>query len=89
MKKSLIRILDIRTSHQQLEYSFIQELSDCGLIEILKEKDEEYLHEEQLQALEQYTTWYYELDINLQGIQVARQLLEKIEELQEEINKLR
>ena len=89
MKKSLIRILDIRSSHHQLETSFIQELSDWGLIEILKEKDEEYLHEEQLQALEQYSTWYYELDINIQGIQVARQLLQKIEELQEEVNRLR
>jgi len=89
MKKSLIRILDIRTSHQQLEASFIQELSECGLIDIRIEKEEEYLDEEQLKMLEQYSTWYYELDINLQGIQVARQLLQKIEQLQEEIKKLR
>ncbi|MEJ5054890.1 chaperone modulator CbpM [Sphingobacterium sp. MYb382] len=89
MKKSLIRILDIRTSHHQLETSFLKELSESGLIDILKEKDEEYLDEEQLQALEQYSTWYYELEINMQGIQVARQLLQKIEQLQEEIKRLR
>lgn len=89
MKKSLIRILDIRTSHHQLETSFLNELSESGLIDILKEKDEEYVDEDQLQALEQYSTWYYELEINMQGIQVARQLLQKIEQLQEEIKRLR
>lgn len=88
MKRSLIRIIDIRNSHQ-LENHFIEKLSEHGLIEVIVQENEEFLDEEQLSALEQYVDWYYELEINIQGIAVAQQLLVKIEQLQQEVNRLR
>ncbi len=88
MKRSLIRIIDIRDSHQ-MENHFIEELSAHGLIEVIVQENEEFLDEEQLSALEQYADWYYELEINIQGIAVAQRLLLKIEQLQQEVNRLR
>lgn len=88
MKRSLIRIIDIRNSHQ-LENQFIEKLSEHGLIEVIVQENEEFLDEEQLSALEQYVDWYYELEINIQGIAVAQQLLLKIDQLQQEVNRLR
>lgn len=72
-----------------MEIHFVRQLSESGLIDIVVYKDEEFLDEEQLQPLEQYATWHYDLDINIQGIEVAQQLLLKIEQLQEEVNRLR
>ncbi|QBQ40089.1 chaperone modulator CbpM [Sphingobacterium psychroaquaticum] len=88
MKRTLIKVIDVCTSHQ-MEIHFVRQLSESGLIDIVVYKDEEFLDEEQLQPLEQYATWHYDLDINIQGIEVAQQLLLKIEQLQEEVNRLR
>lgn len=88
MKTSWIRVSDICKSHQ-IEIRFIHELSENGLIELFVEEEEEFLEEEQLRPLEQFAAWHYDLDINLQGIEVARHLLTKIEYLQAEVERLR
>jgi len=72
-----------------MELQFIRNLSQNGLIEVVVQDEEEFVKEEELKALEQFATWHYELEINLQGIEVAQNLLHKIEQLQEEIRLLR
>ncbi|PRD52687.1 chaperone modulator CbpM [Sphingobacterium gobiense] len=88
MERTLIRIIDVCQSHK-IERQFIQNLSRNGLIEVVVQDEEEFVKEEELKALEQFATWHYELEINLQGIEVAQHLLHKIEQLQEEIRLLR
>lgn len=88
MERTLIRIIDICQSHQ-IELQFIRNLSSNGLIEVVTQDEEEFVKEEELKALEQFATWHYDLEINLQGIEVAQHLLHKIEQLQEEIRFLR
>ena len=88
MERTYIKIIDVCQSHK-LETQFIRALSTSGLIEIVVQEEEEYIDEEQLKPLEQLATWHYELEINLQGIEVAQHLLHKIEELQKEIKRLR
>lgn len=88
MERTLIRIIDICQSHK-IELQFIRNLSRNGLIEVVMQNEEEFVKEEELKALEQFATWHYDLEINLQGIEVAQHLLHKIEQLQEEIRLLR
>ncbi len=88
MERTLIRIIDVCQSHK-IELQFIRNLSRNGLIEVVVQNEEEFVKEEELKALEQFATWHYDLEINLQGIEVAQHLLHKIEQLQEEIRLLR
>ena len=88
MERTLIRVIDVCQSHK-MELQFIRNLSQNGLIEVVVQDEEEFVKEEELKALEQFATWHYELEINLQGIEVAQNLLHKIEQLQEEIRLLR
>ncbi len=88
MERTLIKIIDICQSHK-IETKFIRDLSENGLIEIVVQEEEEFIDEEELQPLEQFATWYYELELNLQGIEVAHHLLQRIGELQHEIRQLR
>lgn len=80
-------------SHHEIEISFIDDLYDLGLIEIISQDDGKYLSQNQLKDVEKLIRLHYELDINLEGIDVVSHLLKRINELQLELkqtqNKLR
>jgi chaperone modulatory protein CbpM len=90
--ENLIAINDFCVSHN-IEISFISSLKQIGLIEITTVKETEFIDAEQLQQLERFMRFYYELDINLEGIETIDHLLKRINYMQEEIimlkNKLR
>lgn len=88
MERTLVKVLDICKSHQ-IESQFIRNLADSGLIQIIIEQEEEFVDEEDLRPLERFVTWHYELEINIQGIEVAYSLIKKIEKLQNEIELLK
>jgi len=46
------------------------------------------VEKEQLPRLEKFVSFYYDLDINLEGIETITYLLQRIENLQNEIIKL-
>ena len=48
-----------------------------------------YVHYDQLSALERFVNWHYDLEINVPSMQIIHRLLEKIQVLQEENQKLR
>lgn len=72
-----------------IDPSFILLLEDNGLIEIREEENEHYLLSSQLHDLEKYTRWYYDLSINIEGIDVIRHLLDRMDVLQHELNNLK
>lgn len=88
MERTLIKVIDICRSHE-IETTFVHQLSDSGLVNIIIEQEEEFLDEEDLRPLEQFVAWHYELELNLQGIEVAQHLLQQIETLQDELKQLR
>lgn len=73
----------------QVDPSFIVELADDGLIDIQVIDEERYLPASQLAELERYTHLYYDLSINVAGIDAIHHMLERIENLQREIRSLR
>lgn len=88
MSNTLIKITDISTSGN-IHISFIKQLHHNGLIEIITIEQIEFVEEDALPRIEQYHTWYEDLEINMQGIEVIRNLLDKIERLKEEIRALK
>jgi len=72
-----------------IEITFINSLQEAGLIEITTISETEYLHESQLNELEKIIRLYYEMDINLEGIETVIHLLQKINDMQEEITLLK
>jgi hypothetical protein len=72
-----------------IEVSFISSLHETGLINITTIEKTDFLDLEQLQQLEKYIRFYYELNINLEGIDSIKHLLQRVNTLQNEITTLR
>src|SRR3712207_129596 len=72
-----------------IEPSFIDMLKEGGLIETRTEGGEHYLLLSQLPEVERYSRMYYDLSINMEGIDAIHHLLVRIEEMQREIDLLR
>ncbi|PIF00111.1 MAG: MerR family transcriptional regulator [Maribacter sp.] len=68
---------------------FIVQLHDFGLIEIVKKKDAGYIAFDELPKIEKIVRLHNDLNINLEGIEVIHQLLDRIEHMRNEIISLR
>jgi len=86
--KKLIPVNDFCINHN-IDTSFISSLQDNGLIEITTLKKNLFFDAGQLQKIEKMVCFYYELDINLEGIESISHLLQRIEFLQDEILSLK
>jgi hypothetical protein len=87
-KVNLIPANEFCASHN-MEISFIESLQETGLIEITTIKETEYIQESQLYDLEKIVRLYYELDINLEGIDTVIHLLQRMNDMQDEITLLK
>ena len=73
-----------------IDPSFIVMLEEGGLIDInVMDDGEKYLLSSQLRDLEQYTRMYYDLSINIEGIEAIHHMLDRMRNLQDEISLLR
>lgn len=69
--------------------TFLISLEEGGLIEIRTIDGKQYLLASQLRELERYSHLYYDLSINIEGIDAIHHMLERMENLQREIYQLR
>jgi len=72
-----------------LDPSFFILLEEGGLINVYIEEGEKYFPASQLTELESYSRLYYDLSINVEGIDAIRHMLGRMKELQEEIEFLK
>jgi hypothetical protein len=84
----LISLNEFCANHN-IEISFVSSLQQSGLIEITTVKEAGFIEADQLQQLEKFIRLYYELDINLEGIETINYLLQRINSMQHEIIALR
>lgn len=89
MKTDYLIAVDEFCSSHDIEIAFISSLRETGLIEITRIEEAEFLDAEQLRELEKYIRFYYELNINLEGIDSIRHLLRRVNEMRDEIILLR
>ena len=72
----------------EVEESFIDALHDSGLIHVVQE-EERFIEYNDLDELEQFVRWYYDMDINVEGIEALHHMLDRVRTLQSEIDDLR
>ncbi|MFK8274082.1 chaperone modulator CbpM [Capnocytophaga cynodegmi] len=80
-REEIIRIYNI-------EVTFFDELEACGLIQTEVIDEVIYLNYEQLPNFERFTNWYYDLEVNMPGLEIINRLLNQIQSLQQENRKL-
>jgi hypothetical protein len=86
--QNLVSINEFCVNHD-IDISFISSLQQTGLIEITTIKEKGFIDTGQIRQLEKFIRFYYELDINLEGIETINHLLERINSIQDEIISLR
>lgn len=64
-----------------IEITFFDELVDSGLLNIEMDNEIRYLMYEDLPTFERFTNWHYDLEINLPGLEVIHNMLQKMENL--------
>jgi len=84
----LISVHEFCTSHE-IEFSFINSLTDYGLIEVTTIEKTVYISKEQMKDLEKMIRLHYELDINVEGIDAIAHLLRRVDNLHDELTALR
>ncbi|MCS3532660.1 chaperone modulator CbpM [Chryseobacterium sp. JUb7] len=75
-REELVKIYNI-------EITFFDELVDSGLLNIQTENEIRYLMYEDLPSFERFTNWHYDLEINLPGLEVIHEMLQKMENLKQ------
>lgn len=81
--------LDEFCAKHEIEISFVDSLQQNGLIEITMIENAWFIDSNQLLKLEKFVRFYYELDINLEGIETISHLLERVNALQDELTMLK
>ncbi|UJF30265.1 chaperone modulator CbpM [Kaistella sp. 97-N-M2] len=80
-REELVKIYDI-------EITFFDSLEESGLLKTEKIDEVKYLLYDELPAFERFANWHYDLEVNLPGMEIIHDLLEKMEVLREENRKL-
>ena len=86
--QNFIAINEFCINHN-IEYSFITALQQTGLIEITLVEEKAFIGEDQLQQVEKFIHFYYDLDINMEGIESINHMLQQMIAMQDEIIELR
>lgn len=79
--------------HYSISTAFINELKEYELIEIIVENNDDYIKVTQITEVEKMIRLHYDLNINLEGVDVIYNLLNQVDTLKKELtdlqNKLR
>lgn len=84
-----LTIISEYCAKSHVEPSFIRLLEEDGLIEVTRIEEERYLAASQLPEVDRYARLYYDLSINVAGLDAIRHLLERMEQLQHEMRLLK
>ncbi|MCZ4408872.1 hypothetical protein O3Q51_08640 [Cryomorphaceae bacterium 1068] len=76
-------------SQYEIELSFVDSLNQMGLIQIEIVEEDQCIHRDRISDLEKIIRLHYDLNVNLEGIDVVFNLLEKERALRDELTTLR
>lgn len=88
METELITITEYCTNYT-VDPSFITALEESGLIVLKVIDDTKFIHFSQLVEMERFIHFHYDLNINMEGIDVIMNLLKKVKLMQHEIDDLK
>lgn len=87
MEADRIEVIEFCGYHNA-EESFVSALKDSGLIDLVFIDGKNYIPSSQINAVEKFFRLYYELNINLEGIEAIYYLQNRMEELRHELMQL-
>lgn len=88
MESDMITLNEFCASHQ-IEISFVQSLEEYGFVKTVIIDQSLCVQESELPKLERIVRLHQELNINPEGLDVIDHLLERLEQMQQEITDLR
>lgn len=88
METGLI-IIEEYCKNSRIESSFVSLLINEGLIDVQVANGQMYLYESQLAELDRFANLYYDLSVNVEGIDIIHNLLKKMENMEKELYILR
>lgn len=75
--------------NSRIDPEFLSLLNEEGLIEMIDIGGEKYIQESKLTDLEKFASWYYDLSVNVEGIDVINNMLQKMHQMEKELYTLR
>jgi hypothetical protein len=81
--------LETLSTHYNVELSFFSNLNEIGLIEIQTVEQLQYVHQDSIYEIEKMIRMHQDLQVNLEGIDVVFNLLQKIDSLKQELMDVR
>ena len=75
--------------HYEIEFSFLQDLHQHGLIDIAVDEEKDFISSDQLAMLERCLHLHQDLDINMEGLEAIMHLLQRIHKMHNEITGLK
>lgn len=76
-------------SYHHIEYTVISTFHDAGLLELSIIDQTSYIPQHELPRLERMVRLHHDLGINVEGIEAITHLLQRMEDLQQEMQMLR
>ncbi|WP_295128945.1 chaperone modulator CbpM [uncultured Chitinophaga sp.] len=73
----------------ETDQSFISALEENGLITVTIVETEPCIHFDDLHSLDTYRSWYYDMNINVEGIDALLHVVNKMKQLQQQVHVLR
>jgi len=69
----------------QVDMSFFSNLNEIGLIQITTIEQSHFVHQDKINDIEKMIRIHRDLDLNLEGIDIVFNLLQKIDDLENEL----
>ncbi|MFG6686675.1 chaperone modulator CbpM [Mariniflexile sp. HNIBRBA6329] len=88
MEKQNLISVQLICNQYNVPISFINTLQEFQLVELIDEENNFYIHTNHIKKVEKMIRLHYDLDINIEGVDVIYNLLKKVESLKQEINVL-
>jgi hypothetical protein len=85
MEAQKLILVETVCTHYQLQFSFVEQLEEVGLISLVRKNEVAFIPEEKVSDLEKVLRIHEELNVNLEGIDIIINLLKKVESLQNEL----
>ena len=73
----------------EIEAEFIEELKENELIQVVQEEEKLCVPVTEIQNIEKIQSFYYDLEINIAGIDAIFNLLNQIDEMKQEMNDMK
>ena len=87
-EKHLISVQEFCTCHE-VELTFIDTLNEQGLINVTVIQAVQYIYPDEMKDLEKMIRMHYDLGINIEGIHAISHLLQRVENLHEELTTIK